>query len=102
MPEGRLRPRELAPIDEFRFERITGRPARFRIGNGIRDKKCWQRSAPVVTRRPSLRGASPRQQFLDQWPASQSYDKTWRRRGGSAGILLDVRLPRCWPDLLSS
>jgi hypothetical protein len=34
MPEGRLRPRELAPIDEFRFERITGRPARFRIGNG--------------------------------------------------------------------
>jgi hypothetical protein len=41
----------LAPIDEFRFERITGRPARFRIGNGIRDKKCWQRSAPVVTRR---------------------------------------------------
>jgi hypothetical protein len=51
MPEGRLRPRELAPIDEFRFERITGRPARFRIGNGIRDKKCWQRRARLPVQR---------------------------------------------------
>jgi hypothetical protein len=89
MPEGRLRPRELAPA-------LPGD----RRGSG--SATAFETKSAGNEARPSLRGASPRQQFLDQWPASQSYDKTWRRRGGSAGILLDVRLPRCWPDLLSS
>jgi hypothetical protein len=55
MPEGRLRPRELAPA-------LPGD----RRGSG--SATAFETKSAGNEARPSLRGASPRQQFLDQWP----------------------------------
>lgn len=90
MPEGRLRPRELTPIDEFRFERITGRPARFRIGNGIRDKKRWHRSAPVVTRR---RGSN----FLISGPRRNRMTKLGAAAASQPGFSWTLDFPDAGP-----